>query len=212
MGTQDDKRKPGRPTNPVGRPKLIELARGIFAQAGYAGASLSQIAAAAGIRKASLYHHFDTKEALYLSVLDSVVSELQKVFVAAVSGSGGFGDRLNEATGIAVSYLANNPDAAKILLREAVDGGPFVQAHGADAIDMTLSVAAQFFQAGMAAGEFEQQDAHKLMLAIMGMCLFAFSGEDVSTRLLAREDAAQRTTAKRIEFLQTQICRMVVKH
>jgi TetR/AcrR family transcriptional regulator len=211
MGTQDDKRKPGRPTNPVGRPKLIELARGIFAQAGYAGASLSQIASAAGIRKASLYHHFDTKEALYLSVLDSVIGDLQKVFIAAISGTGSFTDRLHEATHVAVNYLAKNPDAAKILLREAVDGGPFVQAHGTEAIDMTLSVAAQFFQAGMTAGEFEPQNPFKLMLAITGMCLFAFSAEDVSMRLLARSDATERTIAKRVQFLQAQIYRMAIK-
>jgi len=59
------RRRPGRPSNPVSRDQLIRLARQIFAQHGYAGASMSRIAEGAGIRKSSLFHHFATKEALY---------------------------------------------------------------------------------------------------------------------------------------------------
>ena len=84
--------------------------------AGYAGASLSRIAEAAGIRKASLYHHFDTKEALYLAVMDDVIADLQGVFVEAVASQG---DLLNALMlPAAISYLARQPDAAKILLRK----------------------------------------------------------------------------------------------
>ena len=208
MVSKTEKRKPGRPSNPVGRPKLIEIARGVFASAGYAGASLSRIADAAGIRKASLYHHFDTKEALYLAVMDNVISDLQSVFIEAVSAKGSFEDRLDEAAEAAISYLGRQPDAAKIVLREMVDGGPFVQAHGAQAINLTLAVAAQFFQSGMEAGVFRQQDPLQLTLAIAGMCLFGFAGERVSQRLLQSGHDDTLSTAARVTFLKNQVQQM----
>ncbi|MGC6417408.1 MAG: TetR/AcrR family transcriptional regulator [Bradymonadia bacterium] len=210
MVKTNEKRKPGRPSNPVGRPKLIELARQVFASAGYAGASLSRIAEAAGIRKASLYHHFDTKEALYLAVMDDVIADLQGVFVEAVASQGDFVYRLDEAAQAAISYLARQPDAAKILLREMVDGGPFVQAHGAQAINFTLAVAAQFFEAGMDAGTFKRQDPLQLTLAISGMCLFAFAGERVSKRLLSSGHDAAVTNDVRVTFIKEQVKQLAV--
>ena len=210
MAASQEKRKPGRPSNPIGRPKLIELARGVFAKAGYAAASLSRIADAAGIRKASLYHHFDTKEALYLAVLDTVVTDLQEVFIAAMTGSGTFASRLDEASGIAFTYLAEQPEASKILLREMVDGGPFVQAHGAGAINVTLNVGAQFFQAGMDAGEFQSQDPKQLTLAVAGMCLFLASAESVSKRLFERNENDASQLAAQIAFVQSRIAAMAI--
>ncbi|MGL5631777.1 MAG: TetR/AcrR family transcriptional regulator [Azovibrio sp.] len=47
-----------------------------FAERGYDASSLSEIAAAVGIRKASLYTHFESKDALYMEVLsDALRSE-----------------------------------------------------------------------------------------------------------------------------------------
>ena len=65
--SQDDSppRSVGRPKNPVSRQFLLEKAREAFAQEGFAGASMGDIAQRAGLRKSSLFHHFPSKEALY---------------------------------------------------------------------------------------------------------------------------------------------------
>lgn len=44
----------------------------LFASQGYEGTSLSQLAEAVGIRKPSLYNHIDSKEALFMSLVDQV--------------------------------------------------------------------------------------------------------------------------------------------
>ncbi|USB32912.1 TetR/AcrR family transcriptional regulator [Paenibacillus sp. YPG26] len=56
----------------TGRQRIQEAALAQFARDGYEGASLQQIAAAAGIKKPSIYAHFKGKEDLYMSVLGRV--------------------------------------------------------------------------------------------------------------------------------------------
>lgn len=65
--------------------KIISSAGKLFAQRGYFGVSLSQIAQKAGITKAGLYYYFDSKEELYLAVLQETFSSLFTHLQNAVS-------------------------------------------------------------------------------------------------------------------------------
>ncbi|MDR1608436.1 MAG: TetR/AcrR family transcriptional regulator [Deltaproteobacteria bacterium] len=55
--------------------KLQLAALSLFAELGYDLTSMSMIAARAGIRKSSIYAHFDSKESLYLSLLDPIIEK-----------------------------------------------------------------------------------------------------------------------------------------
>jgi len=52
-----------------GRRGVLDAAAELFVTHGYEGTTLRKIAAAAGIKAGSIYHHFDSKEALFLAVL-----------------------------------------------------------------------------------------------------------------------------------------------
>lgn len=53
------------------REEIIAAATGIFSRGGYTGSNLREIAATAGISLTGLLHHFPTKEALLLAVLEA---------------------------------------------------------------------------------------------------------------------------------------------
>jgi hypothetical protein len=59
-----------RPRDPELRERLVAAATQVFAQHGYAGASLDAIAERAGVTKGGVYFHFDGKEDLFFCVLD----------------------------------------------------------------------------------------------------------------------------------------------
>ena len=61
------------------RALIVEAAREVFAEAGYAGASMEEIARRAGITKATLYDHFSSKQALHLWLLDRQREELNRL-------------------------------------------------------------------------------------------------------------------------------------
>ncbi|WP_423822507.1 TetR/AcrR family transcriptional regulator [Salinisphaera sp. SPP-AMP-43] len=52
--------------------RVHEIALSLFARQGYEGMSLSQLAAEVGIRKPSLYNHIDSKQALFMSLVERV--------------------------------------------------------------------------------------------------------------------------------------------
>ena len=56
--------------------QIIEAAKRSFAQHGYEGTTLSQIAKEVGIQKPSIYNHFKNKNDLYLYVADMVMDDL----------------------------------------------------------------------------------------------------------------------------------------
>lgn len=57
---------------------IIDTAEQLFAQFGYLGVSMMDIANSLGITKAALYYHFDSKEKIYLEVLNSAFEEFSE--------------------------------------------------------------------------------------------------------------------------------------
>ncbi len=51
---------------------ILTAARALFAERGFEAASIDDIALAAGVTKGAVYHHFPSKEAIFVEVLDAV--------------------------------------------------------------------------------------------------------------------------------------------
>ncbi|MFT4109236.1 TetR/AcrR family transcriptional regulator [Propionicimonas sp.] len=62
---------------------VLDTARALFAERGYAGASLQDIADAAGIGKANVYYYFRTKAALLDALLDERIAALEAALATA---------------------------------------------------------------------------------------------------------------------------------
>lgn len=60
------------------KPQLLMIALSQFAQHGYEGTSLADIASEAGIKKPSIYAHFKSKEDLFLNVLRQTFREFKR--------------------------------------------------------------------------------------------------------------------------------------
>jgi AcrR family transcriptional regulator len=67
--------------------QILDIARRLFAEQGFAGTSLRDIATEAGITKAALYHHFPNKDALYEQVVVEGGRSLLEAVEAAVAAA-----------------------------------------------------------------------------------------------------------------------------
>jgi len=69
-------------TTPPTRDRLVEAARYLFWERGYAGTAVADILARAGANSGSFYHFFDSKEALLRTVLETYLLGLDPIIVA----------------------------------------------------------------------------------------------------------------------------------
>ena len=65
---------------------IRQAAIALFYRKGYFAASISEIASASGIRKASLYHHYESKEALLFAILKETMDDLMAHLTACLEG------------------------------------------------------------------------------------------------------------------------------
>lgn len=65
---------------------MLDAAAERFVSQGYAATTLRQIAGAAGIKAGSIYHHFDSKESMFIAVLNDGIEVMIKAFAEADAG------------------------------------------------------------------------------------------------------------------------------
>lgn len=70
------------------RDRVIRAAETLFGQRGYNTVKMQEIAAAVGIRQASLYHHFPSKEQLFVVVLEQMLTRHQQGLQHAIAAAG----------------------------------------------------------------------------------------------------------------------------
>lgn len=97
------------------RSQIQRAAASAFAREGFVATSIDDVAAEAGITRAIVYRHFDSKEALYRAVLEHVSARLGEEFkIRLASRQSG----LTIATHLTVAR--ENPDGYRLLWEHAV--------------------------------------------------------------------------------------------
>jgi TetR/AcrR family transcriptional regulator len=136
------------PTGTTGKiaSRLWSAARTEFAARGYHGARVQGIARRAGCNVALLYRHWASKRALYVEILRSIWIGNAEQVVSRLADAAG-------ARGVVNAYLDTrlaDPEASQILIREYLDGGPFLrELHAADpSIADPLRAAAETLRRG----------------------------------------------------------------
>jgi AcrR family transcriptional regulator len=71
----------------VTRRKIIDAAVGLFNDVGYANTGLGDIVERAGLTKGALYHHFSSKEALAVAIIDEGSETMLKTFQSVCRSS-----------------------------------------------------------------------------------------------------------------------------
>jgi AcrR family transcriptional regulator len=115
-------RKAGAPRSGIAE-RIWDAARTEFSKRGYHGARVQGIARGAACNVALIYRHWASKRALYLDILRAVwLGSANEIARLVQSGPGG-------PASVVAAYLdamMNDPMGAQILIREYLDGAPFL--------------------------------------------------------------------------------------
>jgi AcrR family transcriptional regulator len=168
--------------------QILASATRLFASRGYEATSLQDVADAVGIRKQSLLYHFKSKEELRRAVLDGLLSRwnevLPRVLLAATSGEGQFEAVVAETT----SFFADDPDRARLLLRELLDRPDDVRALLATHVQPWVQVVCGYIRKGVERGTtMPTVDPEPYVLAVMNLILSCIATAELTGPLAHRE-------------------------
>ncbi len=104
------------------REQLIIIGRGLFAEKGFEGTTVEEIAATAEVSKPVLYEHFGGKEGLYAVVVDREIQKLLSAVTEALSAPLHSRALLERAAMALLDYIESSTDGFRILVRDSPPG------------------------------------------------------------------------------------------
>jgi AcrR family transcriptional regulator len=169
------------------RDLILDEALHCFAERGYEGTSLNDIAAGVGIRRPSLLHHFASKEVLYGDVFERLLSEwLERLDTAIASPQAGWA-KAELVLRAGFDLFADTPDYVRIMRREALDGGIHLGIDLSATLRPLFDKACDYFDEQMDQGTFRRHDSRHLLITGYGAILTYFSDAPFIDGLLDEE-------------------------
>lgn len=172
--------------------KILKAAQQLFAERGFWGTSVQDIADRAQVNKAMLFYYFKSKENLYFTLLDRILTGVIATLKRQIETQTVPGEKLKSLFDL-YGDLATEPqhfDLFKILFQDIMGPCDRVKDSIKEHIGQVNSLVEDVIAQGISTGEFRDADPHLTALSIMGiMYVFArhrimigdtFAGKDVS--------------------------------
>ena len=126
----DRKQPPGRPKDPTKRAAILAAAKQMFVHQGFNGASMDDIATAAGVSKLTVYSHFGDKQGLFTQVVQAFCEQALPVALFELAPEQPLRERLLQI-GLAFHGMVMAPEAIagyRILCQPNALGAGFADA------------------------------------------------------------------------------------
>jgi AcrR family transcriptional regulator len=101
------------------RAQLVGVAKAVFAEHGFDGASVEEIAARAGVSKPLVYEHFGGKEGIYAVVVDRESTRLLGMITERIGGQRGARETVLGSALAFLDYIEADPDGFRVLTRDS---------------------------------------------------------------------------------------------
>jgi AcrR family transcriptional regulator len=102
----------------INRDQILESAAQVFRQKGYHGASMADIAEAVGLQKATLYHHFGSKQDILAELLDRALAIVTDNMAQVINRDSSPEEKLHLAMRLYMKMLCEQGNLASVLLLE----------------------------------------------------------------------------------------------
>ena len=160
--------------------RILAAAESLFAEHGFDAVSMSAIGEAAGVSKANVFHHFISKNDLYLAVLRNACRDATQHLDDLGNDQEALAARLQQFARVHLENLLEHGQVARLMLRELLSDNP---RHGQELAEQVygekFSRFVAILRAGQQAGEL-RADIDPAMVATMllGANVFFFESRE----------------------------------
>ena len=156
--------------HPKSKTEILDIAIPLFAEAGFNGISMRDIAGEVGIKAAGLYHHFRDKHTLYMAAMSHAFGRKAERLSAALAAEVTPDERLKKFVTAFCQLVHDDPDFARLMQREILAG---------DDLRLNLvekEVSLEFFSPllSLCRELAPDYDPHLLSISILGLVVFHY--------------------------------------
>jgi TetR/AcrR family transcriptional regulator len=183
------------------RAKILDAAVQEFSANGLAGARMDQIASVAGVNKALLYYHFDSKDNLYGAALEMIATKTRDATMATFLRDASPGERVLRSALNHFDRILAQTEFQSLMQQE------MMRLHKGESGAMDLLIKRVFapmlvmyqsmVREGIASGELIEVDWLQIHLASLGTNVFYFMSSHLWRQLLPYDPFAPEVLAER---------------
>ncbi len=155
-----------------GRGRILQAATRLFAQRGYNGVSISDVAQEAHVVKSAIYHHFASKDALYLAVLQDTTRSSHDLMEAGAKGETWL-ERFRGVALVVGQLVGPRSHVFSLILERLAQTSSEVSSADIAVVQALrlefTSVIAREIEAGVAAGDLKPIDPQVGSLCLIGL-------------------------------------------
>jgi len=175
--------------------RILDEAERQFSARGFDGVSVNEVASAAGVCKANVFHHFASKQELYERVLARTCEAFGRELDGWHLEGRGLAERLAQIVEWHEAFLRRRPHGTQLILRELSAGRldespvfPLIQRNFERVVGLLAEVADEL-RAGIAPAQVAR--------LVLSLNLFGFQSEKLDERRIALGALPSRTEARR---------------
>lgn len=183
--------QPTEPSRRLGKDDILARVAPLFADNGYAGVSMRDLAKICAVTPAALYHHFDDKEQLYLETVAYAFETGSRGMDKLLEVDGTLEEQIRRLVGWFTGVVGNDTVFRRMLHRELLDG---------DTARMRLLVRRVFAEPFRRVLELEKRlvpryDPYMLAVSLVSLVLGHFELRPIRRFLEGQDDAPDNTQA-----------------
>lgn len=171
--------------------QIIEAAKQVFVEKGFAETSMSDIAVRAGINRPALHYYFRTKERMFEAVFADLVCSFAPSITEAIQQDAPIADRIARVVDIYADVLRRNPHLPLFAMKEIRRDAAHIlaSARRIDKIAHTAQQVATALQGEMAAGNIRRMPLEHVFYTFYGLLFIPFLTAPLINSLLPRPAA-----------------------
>jgi AcrR family transcriptional regulator len=180
--------------------RILDAAEALFAQRGYAGTTLRDVAAEVGLRTPSLYNHFPNKESLYEAVLERGIRPVLDVMDEVVEGRDRSERDVRQIVERTMGLVGRRPNLPRLIQHETLSGGRYLTPMLREWIRRTFARAYELVEASSGVRRWEPDQYPLLVLAMYHVFVGYFAIANVYKDLNGQDLLTPQALDKQTRF------------